>query len=153
MSSLDNITTESIQCLTFGDSYTKKSGTYLNEFFEYLPPRNVLHHTTWCPRPSSASRSRSKRSSVIKSYIYYYVINSLYNFRIFLYSLVSDPSNFPTLWIGTSVGSVLTIMINLPPSGEPRTTQPVTVAPCGEFFPSLSLSHTHTRLPQPIPVR
>ncbi|XP_060850587.1 syntaxin-binding protein 5 isoform X1 [Rhopalosiphum padi] len=70
MSSLDNITTESIQCLTFGDSYTKKS----------------------------------------------------------------DPSNFPTLWIGTSVGSVLTIMINLPPPGEPRTTQPVTVAPCGTIF-------------------
>ncbi|XP_025198694.1 syntaxin-binding protein 5 isoform X1 [Melanaphis sacchari] len=70
MSSLDNITTESIQCLTFGDSYTKKS----------------------------------------------------------------DPSNFPTLWIGTSVGSVLTIMINLPPPGEPRTTQPVTVAPCGTMF-------------------
>ncbi|VVC45961.1 Hypothetical protein CINCED_3A001587 [Cinara cedri] len=70
MSSLDNITTESIQCLTFGDSYTKKS----------------------------------------------------------------EPSNFPTLWIGTSVGSVLTIMINLPPSGEPRTTQPVTVAPCGTIF-------------------
>jgi syntaxin-binding protein 5 len=70
MSSLDNITTESIQCLTFSDSYTKKS----------------------------------------------------------------DPSNFPTLWIGTSVGSVLTIMINLPPSGEPRTTQPVTVAPCGTIF-------------------
>ncbi|XP_050058735.1 syntaxin-binding protein 5 isoform X3 [Aphis gossypii] len=70
MSSLDNITTESIQCLTFGDSYTKKS----------------------------------------------------------------DPSNFPTLWIGTSVGSVLTIMINLPPPGEARTTQPVTVAPCGTIF-------------------
>ncbi|XP_050523828.1 syntaxin-binding protein 5 isoform X2 [Daktulosphaira vitifoliae] len=70
MSSLDNITTESIQCLTFGDSYTKKS----------------------------------------------------------------DPSTFPTLWIGTSVGSVLTIMISLPPSGEPRTTQLVTVAPCGTVF-------------------
>lgn len=70
MSSLDNITSESIQCLTFGDSYTKKS----------------------------------------------------------------DPSNFPTLWIGTSVGSVLTIIINLPPSGEPRTTQPVTVSPCGTVF-------------------
>ncbi|XP_050443126.1 syntaxin-binding protein 5 isoform X2 [Adelges cooleyi] len=70
MSSLDNITTETIQCLTFGDSYTKKS----------------------------------------------------------------DPSTFPTLWIGTSVGSVLTIMINLPPSGEPRTPQSVSVAPCGTIF-------------------
>lgn len=29
-------------------------------------------------------------------------------------------------------------MINLPPSGEPRTTQPVTVAPCGKYI-SLSL--------------
>lgn len=64
----------------------------------------------------------------------------MYNFCIFLYALVSDPSNFPTLWIGTSVGSVLTIMINLPPPGEPRTTQPVTVAPCGEFF--LPVTHS-----------
>nr|CAD7441658.1 unnamed protein product [Timema bartmani] len=37
---------------------------------------------------------------------------------------------FPTLWVGTSLGSVLTIMINLPPPGETRITQPVVVSPC-----------------------
>lgn len=47
MSSLDNITTESIQCLTFGDSYTKKSGTYLMSFSSTFSCYNVLfHHIT-----------------------------------------------------------------------------------------------------------
>lgn len=68
MSSLENISSEAIQCLAFADSYTKKS----------------------------------------------------------------DPSTFPTLWIGTSLGSVLTVMINLPPAGETRMTQPVVVSPWGE---------------------
>lgn len=68
MSSLENISSEAIQCLAFADSYTKKS----------------------------------------------------------------DPSTFPTLWVGTSLGSILTIMINLPPPGETRLTQPVVVSPWGK---------------------
>nr|CAD7591413.1 unnamed protein product [Timema genevievae] len=70
MSSLENISSEAIQCLAFADSYTKKS----------------------------------------------------------------EPCMFPTLWVGTSLGSVLTIMINLPPPGETRITQPVVVSPCGTIF-------------------
>ena len=68
MSSLENISSEAIQCLVFADSYTKKS----------------------------------------------------------------DALNYPTLWIGTSLGSVLTIMINLPPAGEQRITQRVIVSPWGK---------------------
>lgn len=67
MSSLENISSEAIQCLAFADSYTKKS----------------------------------------------------------------DPSTFPTLWVGTSLGSVLTVMVQLP---EQRATQPVSVYPCGEYL-------------------
>ncbi|KAJ9598518.1 hypothetical protein L9F63_010808, partial [Diploptera punctata] len=70
MSSLENISSEAIQCLAFADSYTKKS----------------------------------------------------------------DPSMFPTLWIGTSLGSVLTVMINVPPAGESRLQQPVIVSPIGTIF-------------------
>ncbi|XP_023722392.2 syntaxin-binding protein 5 isoform X2 [Cryptotermes secundus] len=70
MSSLENISSEAIQCLAFADSYTKKS----------------------------------------------------------------DPSTFPTLWVGTSLGSVLTVMINVPPPGESRLTQPVIVSPIGTIF-------------------
>ncbi|XP_069687286.1 syntaxin-binding protein 5 isoform X5 [Periplaneta americana] len=70
MSSLENISSEAIQCLAFADSYTKKS----------------------------------------------------------------DPSTFPTLWVGTSLGSVLTVMISVPPPGESRMTQPVIVSPIGTIF-------------------
>ncbi|XP_059478656.1 syntaxin-binding protein 5 isoform X3 [Neocloeon triangulifer] len=70
MSSLENITNESVQCLAFVDSYTKKS----------------------------------------------------------------DSSPCPTLWVGTSLGSVLTVMIAQPSSVEARLTTPVVLQPCGTIF-------------------
>ena len=48
-----------------------------------------------------------------------------------LHFIILDPSTFPTLWVGTSLGSVLTIMISVPPPGESRLTQPVIVTPIG----------------------
>ncbi|XP_011698609.1 PREDICTED: syntaxin-binding protein 5 isoform X3 [Wasmannia auropunctata] len=63
MSSLENITTETISCLTFADSYTKKS----------------------------------------------------------------DTSGMPTLWIGTSLGSVQTVVFNTPAPSE-RHAHPVVVS-------------------------
>ncbi|CAK9813629.1 Syntaxin-binding protein 5 [Anthophora plagiata] len=65
MSSLENITTETISCLTFADSYTKKS----------------------------------------------------------------DTSPVPTLWIGTSLGSIQTVIFNTPARGE-RHAYPVVVSTC-----------------------
>lgn len=65
MSSLENITTETISCLTFADSYTKKS----------------------------------------------------------------DTSPSPTLWIGTSLGSIQTVIFTPPPAGE-RQAHPVVVSAC-----------------------
>ncbi|XP_072755156.1 syntaxin-binding protein 5 isoform X5 [Anoplolepis gracilipes] len=65
MSSLENITTETISCLTFADSYTKKT----------------------------------------------------------------DTNGMPTLWIGTSLGSVTTVVFNTPAHGE-RHAHPVVVSTC-----------------------
>ncbi|XP_043667392.1 syntaxin-binding protein 5 isoform X7 [Vespula pensylvanica] len=65
MSSLENITTETISCLTFADSYTKKS----------------------------------------------------------------DTSTLPTLWVGTSLGSIQTVVFNPPVPGE-RHAYPVVVSTC-----------------------
>ncbi|XP_074033347.1 syntaxin-binding protein tomosyn isoform X6 [Leptinotarsa decemlineata] len=67
MSSLENITSESIQCLAFADSYTKKS------------------------EPTVLT---------------------------------------PTLWVGTSLGSVITILIS-PPDPDSRSSQPVVVSLVG----------------------
>lgn len=73
MSSLENISDESIHCLLFGESYTKKS---------------------------------------------------------------ESSNSFPTLWIGTSLGSVLTVILSVPSCGESRQTQPVTssVSSSGTVF-------------------
>ncbi|XP_043261438.1 syntaxin-binding protein 5 isoform X4 [Colletes gigas] len=65
MSSLENITTETISCLTFADSYTKKT----------------------------------------------------------------DTTPVPTLWIGTSLGSIQTMIFNTPARGE-RHAHPVVVSTC-----------------------
>nr|CAI5823860.1 unnamed protein product [Callosobruchus analis] len=67
MSSLENITSEAIQCLAFADTYTKKS------------------------EPSLLT---------------------------------------PTLWVGTSLGSVLTILV-IPPDPDSRSSQPVVVSLVG----------------------
>lgn len=44
-----------------------------------------------------------------------------------------DAMTVPTLWIGTSVGSVFYVMANVPSAGETRLTQPVTLSTVGKF--------------------
>lgn len=44
----------------------------------------------------------------------------------------SDGGATPCLWVGTSFGSVLLMALNVPPAGEQRLLQPVTVTPSGE---------------------
>jgi len=46
----------------------------------------------------------------------------------------SDTAVSASLWVGTSQGSVLVILINLAAPGEPRLTQPVMVSPSGSIF-------------------
>lgn len=49
------------------------------------------------------------------------------------YTKKADPCAYPTLWVGTSLGSVLTLMITVPP-GDARASQPVAISPCGTIF-------------------
>ncbi|GAB6032518.1 Syntaxin-binding protein 5 [Chamberlinius hualienensis] len=70
MSSLENITSEAVQCIRFAESFTRKS----------------------------------------------------------------DVSMCPTLWVGTSLGTVFVVIINLPPTTELRLSQPVIVSPSGTIF-------------------
>lgn len=45
-----------------------------------------------------------------------------------------DISTAPCLWVGTSLGTVLVIVLGLPPSGEQRFLQPVIVSPSGTIL-------------------
>lgn len=45
----------------------------------------------------------------------------------------ADTSPSPCLWVGTTLGTVLVIVLNLPPGGEQRLLQPVIVSPSGEY--------------------
>jgi syntaxin-binding protein 5 len=89
MSSIDNITSESIQCLAFVDSFAKKGGELL----------------------------------------------SLFIFGHFLIKRLTDFSIWPTLWVGTSLGSILVISISLPNGGkEARKNDHVAASPSGTIF-------------------
>ena len=48
--------------------------------------------------------------------------------------ILSDNFTCPCLWVGTSLGSVLVIVMNLPQAGEQRLTQPVIVSPSGTYY-------------------
>ncbi|KAK1171556.1 syntaxin-binding protein 5-like isoform X1 [Acipenser oxyrinchus oxyrinchus] len=43
----------------------------------------------------------------------------------------TDSTTAPSLWVGTTLGTVLVIVLNLPPAGEQRLLQPVIVLPSG----------------------
>ncbi|XP_040206809.1 syntaxin-binding protein 5 isoform X1 [Rana temporaria] len=45
-----------------------------------------------------------------------------------------DISTAPCLWVGTTLGTVLVIVLGLPPSGEQRLLQPVIVSPSGTIL-------------------
>ena len=45
----------------------------------------------------------------------------------------TDTAVSASLWVGTSQGSLLVILINLPAPGEPRLTQPVMISPSGQY--------------------
>ncbi|CAH1230195.1 STXBP5 [Branchiostoma lanceolatum] len=50
------------------------------------------------------------------------------------YTRKTDPVTSPCLWVGTTLGSVLVIVLNLPPQGDQRLTQPVIVSPSGTIL-------------------
>ncbi|XP_022100438.1 syntaxin-binding protein 5-like [Acanthaster planci] len=50
------------------------------------------------------------------------------------YTRKTESVTSPCIWVGTTLGSVLVIVINLPPWGEQRYTQPVIVTPSGTIL-------------------
>ncbi|XP_067322247.1 syntaxin-binding protein 5 isoform X1 [Anolis sagrei] len=46
----------------------------------------------------------------------------------------ADTTPSPCLWVGTTLGTVLVIALNLPPGGEQRLLQPVIVSPSGTIL-------------------
>uniref|UniRef100_UPI00398F8CCD syntaxin-binding protein 5 isoform X2 n=1 Tax=Pristiophorus japonicus TaxID=55135 RepID=UPI00398F8CCD len=50
------------------------------------------------------------------------------------YTRKADTCTSPCLWVGTTLGTVLVIVLNLPSGGEQRLTQPVIVSPSGTIL-------------------
>uniref|UniRef100_A0A8D0GH21 Syntaxin binding protein 5L n=1 Tax=Sphenodon punctatus TaxID=8508 RepID=A0A8D0GH21_SPHPU len=87
--------------------------------------------TTEENRENSFSRSRSSSVSSIDRESKE-TITALYFMESF--ARKNDSSVSPCLWVGTGLGMVLIISLNLPAADELRQTEPVMVSPSGKFL-------------------
>lgn len=102
------------------------------------PPRGTIPLDN---RDNSFSRSRSSSVTSIDKETRE-AITSFYFSQT--YTRKMDSSLSPALWVGTSLGTVLAISLNMPPSGEQRLLQPVIVSPSGEVtFSTWFNGHGH----------
>ena len=81
-------------------------------------------------KDNSFSRSRSSSVTSIDKESRE-AISALHFCETFTRKTDSAPS--PCLWVGTTLGTVLVIALNLPPGGEQRLLQPVIVSPSGMY--------------------
>ncbi|KAM9320903.1 syntaxin-binding protein 5-like [Gastrophryne carolinensis] len=101
--------------------------TFSNDEYHYSS-------NTWMEkesRESSFSRSRSSSVSSIDKEAKE-AITALYFMESF--ARKNDPSPLPCLWVGTSLGMVLILSLNVPVAEEQRQTEPVVVTPSGSVL-------------------
>ncbi|XP_063954730.1 syntaxin-binding protein 5-like isoform X6 [Lytechinus pictus] len=79
----------------------------------------------------SFTRSRSSSMSSLEKETREGVQNLVFSES---YTRKEESVTCPCLWVGTTLGSVLGIVVNLPPPGEQRLSQPVIVTPSGTVF-------------------
>ncbi|XP_053147462.1 syntaxin-binding protein 5 isoform X8 [Hemicordylus capensis] len=82
-------------------------------------------------RDNSFSRSRSSSVTSIDKESRE-AISALHFCETFTRKADTAPS--PCLWVGTTLGTVLVVALNLPPGGEQRLLQPVIVSPSGTIL-------------------
>uniref|UniRef100_A0A8C0K0E6 Syntaxin binding protein 5L n=1 Tax=Canis lupus dingo TaxID=286419 RepID=A0A8C0K0E6_CANLU len=104
-------------------------GFYRNEI-PAVKQRNQVHHLPES-RENSYNRSRSSSISSIDKDSKE-AITALYFMESF--ARKNDPTVSPCLFVGTSLGMVLIISLNLPSADEQRFTEPVMVLPSGTFL-------------------
>uniref|UniRef100_A0A452VN00 Syntaxin binding protein 5 like n=1 Tax=Ursus maritimus TaxID=29073 RepID=A0A452VN00_URSMA len=104
-------------------------GFYRNEI-PAVRQRNQVHHLPES-RENSYNRSRSSSISSIDKDSKE-AITALYFMESF--ARKNDPTVSPCLFVGTSLGMVLIISLNLPSADEQRFTEPVMVLPSGTFL-------------------
>ncbi|XP_075449011.1 syntaxin-binding protein 5-like isoform X2 [Ascaphus truei] len=100
--------------------------TFSTDEYHYSPNTGAEKES----RDSRDTFSRSRSSSVSSiDKESKEAITALYFMESF--ALKNDQSPSPSLWVGTSLGMVLLITLNLPSTEEQRVTEPVMVSPSG----------------------
>uniref|UniRef100_A0A8C5TXL2 Syntaxin-binding protein 5 n=1 Tax=Malurus cyaneus samueli TaxID=2593467 RepID=A0A8C5TXL2_9PASS len=116
MCGLSNLYSESVKKLR--TSYISKSSHGIQIFF-FLNLNLIFYRSR-----SSSVTSIDKESRE--------AISALHFCETFTRKADTSPS--PCLWVGTTLGTVLVIALNLPPGGEQRLLQPVIVSPSGTIL-------------------
>ncbi|XP_032882009.1 syntaxin-binding protein 5 isoform X2 [Amblyraja radiata] len=93
--------------------------------------KRQLKNDGWNVKDNSFSRSRSSSVTSIDKESRE-AITALHFSET--YTRKADTCTSPCLWVGTTLGTVLVIVLNLPPGGEQRLTQPVIVSPSGTIL-------------------
>ena len=96
----------------------------------YFITSNLTFQIILDVKDNSFSRSRSSSVTSIDKETRE-AISALHFCETFTRKADSSPS--PCLWVGTTLGTVLVIALNLPPGGEQRLLQPVIVSPSGAY--------------------
>jgi len=81
---------------------------------------------------NSMSKSQSSSANSLDQVIAQEGITSVYFADTF--TSKNDFSLNPSLYVGTTLGSLIAIVVNLPEAGEPRQTEPVVVSPSGSLY-------------------
>jgi hypothetical protein len=162
MSSLENITSESVTCLAFVDSYTKKSGKLTFSSHLILIRIFLIYQPIVCNQFRFRLRQLLQFISISQQFFFSILLHHHYSqlhklwlvlaielitqfhfFFVLQFSIIDPSTLIPTLWLGTSLGSVLTVSITLP-EAESRNTSPVLVSILGELWPKKMIpSHHH----------
>ncbi|MBN3283396.1 STXB5 protein, partial [Polyodon spathula] len=101
------------------------------ELLEFL--RQEWHKVTQHQYIRDSSFSRSRSSSVTS--IDKESQEAITSFQFCeTFTRKTDSSTVPSLWVGTTLGTVLVFVLNLPPAGEQRLLQPVIILPSGTLI-------------------
>uniref|UniRef100_A0AAZ3QGP5 Syntaxin-binding protein 5-like n=1 Tax=Oncorhynchus tshawytscha TaxID=74940 RepID=A0AAZ3QGP5_ONCTS len=104
--------------------------TYPLSYYPSLPLSLYLSSVGHHPDAKDSLFSRSRSSSVTSIELESREAISSFHFSE-SFPRKTDSSGSPSLWVGTTQGTILVLSLSLPPTGDLRLQQPVRVSSCG----------------------
>uniref|UniRef100_A0A8C8GCR4 Syntaxin-binding protein 5-like n=1 Tax=Oncorhynchus tshawytscha TaxID=74940 RepID=A0A8C8GCR4_ONCTS len=114
----------------FSKTVANDFGSYPLSYYPSLPLSLYLSSVGHHPDAKDSLFSRSRSSSVTSIELESREAISSFHFSE-SFPRKTDSSGSPSLWVGTTQGTILVLSLSLPPTGDLRLQQPVRVSSCG----------------------